>query len=530
MTNESGNELGNELGVVAAPHQLATEVGATVLRAGGNAFDAAVAVALAIGVTQPYHSGIGGGCNITYCTATGQLGHINARGPAPAALSRNHFLKPDGSPDHDLATVGALAVTIPSFVAGLHQLHRGRGRLAWADVCLAPQATAEQGFAADFMLARVYANEKTAAKVARYSGTTGLGQPIAKGATVIQPQMAATLAAIAADPRAPYTGSIARALVATVQRHGGVLTDADLATYQPAETPLHQITYRDWQIFAPGLPTIGSLQTLLALQSLQAQDLSQLDAGSPAHLHLVAETIRGTYALRAEMGSDAEAARIADAAYAAQLAAKLHPDRVHPTTFAPLPNDSCTSHFCVADGDGNVVAQTQTIRSHFGCGIIDPATGIVLNDSVGDFSLQPGQITTQGIRYHGSYNLVAPGAEPASSQSPLIARHEGSGDLLAAGAAGGPRIVSATVQGVINQIDFEMTPEQATALPRVHSHGPITDVEPTSAATEALAALGHQVEALTPLGIMQTIRRRAGRWQGGADPRSPGSAVVVTRV
>jgi len=353
-----------------------------------------------------------------------------------------------------------------------------------------------------------------------------LGAPVAEGERVTQPQMAATLAAIAANPRAIYEGEIARQLVATVAQTGGVLSLNDLNNYQPQETELHRIQYRDWQILAPGLPTIGSLQMLLTLQILQRHDLNTLTVGSPAQLHLVAEAIRGTYALRAEMGSEAEAATLIDAAYAERIAATIQPDRVQPSHFAEVGSESCTSHFCVADGDGNVVSQTQTVRSHFGCGVIDPETGIVLNDSVGDFSLQPGQITTQGLRYQGTYNLVAPGAEPASSQSPLLARHHTTDDLIAAGAAGGPRIVSATVQGLINQIDYGMTAAEAAAMPRIHSHGPITDLEAASNAADALVALGHQVER-TAVGIMQTIRRQNRTWSGGADPRSPGAAIVV---
>lgn len=516
-----------QLGVVAAPHHLATNVGAEILRNGGNAFDAAVGISLAIGVAQPYHSGIGGGCNSTYRMADGTLGHINARGPAPQALTREHFLKEDDTPDPLLANVGGLAVTIPSLTAGLYQLHQGRGRLSWAEVCLAPQAIAVNGFTADFMLARVYTRAATVQKVARHSIASPFGKPLTEGQQIVQPQMAATLATIAADPRAVYSGEIARQLVTTVQRTGGVLALADLEAYRPQETPLHQIAYRDWQIFAPGLPTIGSLQTLLALQVLQHHDFSQVQAGSAAHYHLVAEAIRGTYALRAQMGSDAEAATLSEAHYAERLAAAIQPDRVQPNHIAALTIDAGTSHFCVADAEGNIVSQTQTVRSHFGCGVIDPETGIVLNDSVGDFSLQPGQVTTQGIRYQGNYNLVAPGAEPASSQSPLIAVHPASGDLLAAGAAGGPMIVSATVQGVINQIDFGMTPAAATAFPRIHTHGPITNVEPTSAVTKALSTLGHQVEQMEAIAIMQTIRRQDGAWTGGADPRSPGKAASL---
>ena len=334
-----------QLGVVAAPHSLATAVGTEILQNGGNAFDAAVAISLAIGVAQPYHSGIGGGGNSTFRMADGTMGHINARGPAPQKLTREQFLRADGTPEHSRATIGGLAVTIPSLTAGLYRLHHGRGRLPWADLCLAPRPIATAGFPADFMLARVYSRRETVDKINRHPSGTALGQPIQEGEHVVQPQMGETLAAIAADPRAVYGGAIAHQLIATVERTGGVLALADLEAYQPQEVPLHQIAYRDWQIFAPGLPTIGSLQTLLTLQILQHHDLNQLQVGSPAHYHLLAEAIRGTYALRAQMESDAEAAKLIEARYAQQLAAAIQPDHVHPTHFTDIRTDSCTSHF-----------------------------------------------------------------------------------------------------------------------------------------------------------------------------------------
>lgn len=534
-------------GIVAAPHMLAAEVGGEILSNGGNAFDAAVAVALAIGVTQPYHSGIGGGCNSTYRTAGGDVdgdvdgdvggdvGHINARGPASQHLTRELFLDDEGNPNYDLAVTGGLASTIPSFVAGLEALHRGRGLLPWADVCLAPQRLAAEGFRADFMMARLYNHETTATKVARFGGSSPFAEPVKIGQLVVQPQMAETLAAIAKDPLDAYTGAIGQNFVETAQRFGGVLSVDDLAGYRPESTHPNEVSYRGWQIYAPGLPTIGSLQAMLAIQILERFDLSQWTPGSPQHLHLVAEAVRSTYAARAEVGHAKDAVKFIGQDVVDHFAAQIQLDHTHPTFFlkeapknAGFDDESCTSHFCVADDAGNVVSQTQTVRSYFGSGVIDPATGIVLNDSVGDFSLQPGETTTQGIRYQGTYNLVTAGAEPASSQCPLIAVHPETGDVIAVGAAGGPRIVSATVQSLVNQIDFGMDPRLAAIFPRVHSHGPVTDLEPNSSARAVLSALGHQINETSPLGIMQTIRRRDGVWEGGADPRSPGGSVTVS--
>lgn len=520
------------LGIVAAPHSRAAEVGGDVLRRGGNAFDAAVAVALAIGVTQPYHSGIGGGCNITFLMASGEAGHINARGPAPARLDRNLFLGDDGRPDYLRVAAGGLAVTVPSFVAGLDTLHRGRGRLSWSDVCLAPQPLAAEGYPADFMLARVYSGADIAEKVAQHGRGSPFAEPFLEGQSVTQPAMARTLAAIARDPRAVYEGDIGRHLVAAAQRSGGVLEPGDLAGYRPEATPLHETHYRGWRVLAPGLPTVGALQTLLALQILDRFPLDGSGPTSVRHLHLVAEAVNAGYGLRADLEDAATASTLLiDPAVADRLAARIRSGRPRPLEVPEAPPDeSCTSHFCVADGEGNVVSQTQTVRSHFGSGVIDPETGVVLNDSVGDFSLQPGETTAQGIRYRGSYNLVAPGAEPASSQSPLIAIHPESGDIIAAGAAGGPRIVSATVQALVNQIGFGLDARLAVALPRVHSHGPVTELEANQGVpVQGLQELGHRVEHLAQAGIAQTIRRRSGVWEGGADPRGPGGSVIVLK-
>ena len=517
------------VGVVAAPHHLAAGVGARVLQGGGNAFDAAVAVALAIGIVQPYHSGLGGGCNITFMDAEGEAGHVNARGPAPRALTRDLFFEGD-HPNYEFVRAGGLAVTAPSFVAGLMALHGGRGRLPWSDVCSAPLPLASRGFVADFMLAGVYAGGNTADKVARYAQGTPFGEPIREGQRVVQPRLAETLALVARDPRAVYEGEIARRLVTAARRSGGVLSLADLASYQAQTTPLQKTPYRGWCVLAPALPTVGSLQTQLALRLLSRFELAELAPGSARHLHLLAEVVKATYGMRAEVDGPEAALGMAEEATAELLAANIRPGGVHPGAFgrAAPSGESCTSHFCVADREGNVVSQTQTVRSHFGSGVCDPATGVVLNDSVGDFSLQPGEVTTQGISYRGAYNLLSPGAEPASSQSPLIALHPESGDLIAVGAAGGPRIVSATLQALVNQIDFGMDARLAVAFPRVHNHGPATNVEPNSPAAEALSALGHRVETTTQMGITQTARRRAGRWEGGADPRGPGGVSLVT--
>ncbi len=518
--------MNNSLGIVAAPHNLAATLGTSILQSGGNAFDAAVTVALAIGVTQPYHSGIGGGCNITYLTNSSDSGHINARGPAPKQLHRDIFLKED-IVDYSLVQAGGLAVTIPSFIAGLSDLHLGRGKLPWEQVCSAVIPLASEGFRADFALEAVYNNARTREKLARYAQKSIFAKPVVSGQHICQEQLAKTLSLIAKNPRAIYEGDLAQQLVDTVQRNGGVLSLDDLANYKPQLTPLNECQYRDWRVLAPDLPTVGSVQTQLALNILNQFSLAQLGLCSVQHQHLIAEVVKATYLERAKLASNQEASAMIGEEISKRLAAEINLEKARVASFEDEPTtESCTSHFCVADSEGNVVSQTQTIRSHFGSGIIDPVSGIVLNDSVGDFSLKPGDLTTQGIRYQGTYNLLEPNAEPASSQSPLIALHP-NGDIIAAGAAGGPRIVSATLQALVNQIDFDMSAQLAVTLPRVHSHGPVTNVETEDTVAIALQDLGHATEIAGSAGIAQSISRRSGHWIGGADPRGPG-AVSVT--
>ena len=525
------------IGVVATPHHLATSVGAAVLKEGGNAFDAMVAISLAIGVVQPYHSGIGGGCNITWQGADGANGHVQARGPAPAKLTRDLFLKEDGAPDYELVKAGGLAIAVPTLIAGLRSLHSQRGQRPWAQVCRAPLPLAADGFTTDFLLERTYRQMDPADKLTRYAPSATLQEPFAEGQRVSQPALAATLETIAQDPDALYSGALGTQIASHVQSIGGVLEQGDLSSYRPKQTALLACSYRGWRILAPGLPTIGALQTMLTLQILNHFDVGALTPGSGAHLHLVAEAIKLSYMARAECDSNASAAAIAQPENAARLTKLVRMERA--IDFASgiaasgaIPRDagSCTSHFCVADGAGNVVSQTQTVRSYFGSGVIEPSSGIVLNDTISDFSLQPGEVTTQGIRYNGEFNLLAPGAESASSQSPIIAIHPETGDIIAAGAAGGPKIVSATVQALVNCIDFGMSARASAAAPRVHCHGAEVEVEGGNGVAARLEALGHSVKKVRSIAIMQTIRCTDGVWDGGADPRGPGAAAVVSNL
>ncbi|MCA9836546.1 MAG: gamma-glutamyltransferase [Trueperaceae bacterium] len=510
---------------VAAPHFQASQIGSEIFFAGGNAFDAAVAVSLAIGVTQPYHSGIGGGCNITFYTGD-QGHHINARGPAPKNISPEMFYE-EGQVNYNKVQSGPLAVTIPSLIAGLEQLHTGRGKLPWSDLCNRVAELARSKLKVDFMLANVYGNEETRAKIANFGKGSVFEHPLVEGETYRQENLAETLEVLGKGTRSLYQGELAQAMIATLDKLGGVLSLDDLAQYKAQVTELYSFAYRDWHILAPGLPTIGALQTQLALKILKAFPVRDLGHNSKDYLDLVANVIKTTYIKRAELGPTEISQVLSSDDVARELAKALESRQIGALLDADTGSESCTSHFCVADDEGNVVSQTQTIRSHFGSGVVDLATGIILNDSIGDFSLRAGETTTQGIHYKGNFNLLEGGKEPASSQSPLIALHKETGDVIAAGAAGGPKIVSATLQTLLNQIDFDLSAQLAVALPRIHNHGKHSYLESAGQTAKDLEMLGHELGPFGANGIAQTLRKHKDSWQAGSDPRGPGGSCLL---
>ena len=510
---------------IAAPHLQASQIGAEVFFEGGNAFDAAVVVSLAIGVTQPYHSGIGGGCNITFYTQ-GQGHHINARGPAPKNISLKLFQE-NAQINYEKVKAGPLASTVPSLISGLKLLHTGRGNLAWSDLCNRVAELAKRRLSVDFMLANVYHAEETRAKIASYGKGSVFEHPLGEGSSYQQEALAETLTLLARDPDSLYRGELARQLVSTLSNQGGVLTLEDLASYEAHSTELYTFQYRDWQILAPGLPTIGALQTQLALKTLNTFSLRELGHNSAKYLDLIAKLLKLTYLKRAELEPSEIAEALSSDALARELAVLLKRPLTAQALDTDLTSESCTSHFCVADDEGNLISQTQTIRSHFGSGVVDLASGIVLNDSIGDFSLKAGESTTQGIHYKGRFNLLDGGKEPASSQSPVIALQQATGDIIAAGAAGGPKIVSATLQTLLNQIDFDLGAQIAVALPRIHNHGQHSYLESAGQSAQDLEALGHELGPFAANGIAQTIRKRKTGWQAGADPRGPGGSCLL---
>ena len=517
-------------GVVSSPHYLATQVGVNVLVDGGNAFDAAVGISLAIGVVQPYHSGIGGGGSITFLSKKGLTGCYQGRGSAPASLDRARFLDDDGSPDYVAARSGPVACVVPSLVQTLKMMHHDYGILGWKRIVESVVPLASEGFLADSFLAMRSGDADARRKIDSHKSSDLFADVVHEGHHILQPEMATSLGRIAADHNDVRNGSIAQALSGLVQQMGGVLSLADLEDYQPFKQQLVEGKYRQWRILAPATPTIGALQVLLSLQILQKFQLSDCLYGSSQHLHLVAEALKLSFVARGSLDSEGEAVSLGEYDKAVQMAECIKNDRALDVdrAYEQYDNESCTSHFSVADHEGNVVSQTQTIGGIFGSGVIDPVSGIVINNLIGDFSLREGDITTQGIRY-GNYNLCAPRLEPASSQSPIIAINQNDGQVLAVGAAGGPKIVSAVVQALVNFIDFGLGIKASVDAPRLHCHGQQVEVESgmSLGAQSQLRDMGHDVVMEERIALLQMIYKSASGWEGASDPRGPGRASVL---
>lgn len=521
---------------IASAHPLASAAGAEVLAAGGNAFDAAVAVAAALAVVEPFSSGLGGGgFFLLHRAADRRDVVVDARETAPAAATAGMFVGADGEPVPRASLDGPLAAAIPGAPAGLAWLAEGYGRLGLARSLAPAIGLARDGFPVDERLARV--SELAAQKLAADPQARRLflpdGAPMAPGARLRQPQLADTLAALARSGRAGfYQGPIAEELVRSVRAGGGIWTAEDLAGYRVREREPVRIGYAGATIVTAGLPSAGGLTLAQAFNALAQFDLARLSETDRAHV--VVEVLRRAYRDRARYLGDSDFvdgpwAKLADPAYAAAQAATIRLDRATPS--AGLPGGSRgenTTHFSIVDREGNRVAATLTINTLFGSGFVAGGTGVLLNNEMDDFALAPGVPNAYGL-VGSRPNAIAPGKRPLSSMSPTFV--EDRRGVLVLGTPGGSRIISMVLLAVLDYLD-QSKPDLAAivAAPRYH-HQYLPDrieVEPDGfddAWRAALAAKGHVVTvAARRWGNMQAVHvdRATGAATAASDPRGQG--------
>jgi len=498
-------------GIVASTHPLASQIGVDVLRKGGNAVDAAVAVGLALAVCYPVAGNIGGGGFMLIRFPDGRATAIDYREMAPAAASRDMYIGPDGNVVPRSSSVGYRAVGIPGTPAGFGLAVEKYGRWKWSRLVEPARRMAVDGFAVDFREQRNLDSE--AGKLALFADSKRIflrnGRPYREGEILRQPELAATLGRMQRlGWREFYEGATARRIAADMKANGGLITLADLASYRARErTPL-RTKYRGCEILTMPPPSSGGIALIEMLHMLEPHDLEALGFGSSASLHLLAEVMRRAFADRAEYLGDADFVKVpVDVLTSDEYARRRMKsfDRRRATPSAEVgPGDvraghesDQTTHFTVVDSDGLVVTNTYTLNLGYGSGVVAAGTGVLLNNEMDDFAAKPGTANEFNL-IQKEANAVAAGKRPLSSMTPTIVLDREGNFWFALGSPGGPTIINTVLQVILNVIDHGMDIQAAVDAPRIH-HQWFPDrlmCEPygmTRDVKQALTEFGHTV-------------------------------------
>ncbi len=550
--------------MVVSSHRLASEAGAAILRAGGNAVDAAVAVGYALAVVDPCCGNIGGGGFMTLHLADGRNIFLNFRETAPQAATPAMFQDAQGNVAPGASLFGWRAVAVPGTVLGLDTALRRYGTLPRAQVMAAAVALARDGYVFGdgdvAVFARFAANlrhDPAAARTFLHED----GAPRQSGERLVQPELAATLADIAAHgPDAFYRGRIPVAVAGAAAAGGGIITAADFAAYGVTESAPLTCTFQGWTFVSAAPPSSGGVTLCETLDILDGFDLRAMGYHSAAAVHVMAEAMRQAYVDRnSDLGDPAFVSnplgRLLSPSYAAALRAAIGP-RATPsrdvTAQTPPHERTETTHFSVLDAAGNAVAVTYTLNGAFGAGVMAPDAGFLLNDEMDDFTVKPGRPNLFGL-VQGEANAIAPGKRPLSSMAPTIVLRDGRVALVL-GSPGGARIITTVLETALNVLVFGLTPQEAVDVPRFHEQWLPDEifVEPRalSADTEAaLRGMGYVITPQQPWGAAELIAvgstlseaaalpssgndaaavapLRPGRLYGASDPRRPAGAAV----
>lgn len=467
-------------GAVSSNSPYATQAGLEILKQGGNAFDAAAAIALVLGVVEPHHSGIGGGCfHVFYDKKNDQFHGVDARGVAPKNAHQDMFLDKDGQVDLSLTEFSGRSVAVPALYRAMDQLLKQHGTMTWKQVSAPAIRLCREGFYCGFAYARISDTPEAEHNRAAYEGFRELylnqDRPRQFGELVKNPDLADTMEAVAEHGVDWfYSGPIADEMVRQVNKYQGVLTKEDLIGCAPKERPVVRGTYRGNEIISMPPPSSGGSHIIQLLNILENFDLRGMGFHSADSTHVIAEAMKLMFADRSVAMGDPDfvkvnVEKIISKEYGRELAAKIDMNRAQ--EFAPTEGieakeyRGCTSNFTVMDKFGNVLSQTQTIRNWWGCGVVIPGRGFVMNNAMADFSPKVGVRTTQGLAY-GTANAVRPGKTPLSSMSPTIVMRDGK-PIMSVGAAGGPRIITSTLQLILNTLDYDMMMDSAVKCPHM---------------------------------------------------------------
>jgi gamma-glutamyltranspeptidase/glutathione hydrolase len=470
--------------MVAAQHELASKIGVEIMKKGGNAVDAAVAVGLALAVVYPEAGNIGGGGFMLIRKANGEVHAIDYREMAPKAANRNVFVDKDGKliRGEGSSTLGYRASGVPGTIAGFDMAFKkyGSGKVRWSDVVEPARLLALNGYSLSYRIAELFKSYK--GNLSKYEESNRIflngGKYFEEGQIFKQPDLAKTMLRIeTGGAKEFYTGMTARLIADDMKAHGGLITLEDLKNYKPVERTALRGTYRGHEVITMPPPSSGGIVMLQVLNMLESYDIRSMQFNSAAKYHVLTEAMRRAFADRAEFMGDPDFAdvplkRLIDKKYIEQRRSTIDPAKAslsseigHGEIIGKEPME--TTNFTVADSAGNVVANTYTLNDLYGSAVTVKGTGMLLNDEMDDFAAQPGKPNMFGL-IQGEKNSVQPGKRPLSSMTPTIVLKKDGSLWFAVGARGGPRIISAVIQTVINVIDHGMDIQEAIDAPRIH--------------------------------------------------------------
>ena len=530
-------------GMAATSHYLASQIARDVMQDGGNAVDAAVTAGFALAVTQPRSGNIGGGGFMLISDEdSGKVVAIDYREKAPAAAFETMFQNDAGEAVPELSRYTHNASGVPGTVAGLALALDEYGTLSLAEALAPAIDLAENGFALPqrFVEGIEQASERFEqwpASRAKFFKPDGSRYQV--GDIYRQPALAATLKRIAEHgPREFYEGETAKLIAAEMEKHGGLMTAEDLADYRPAiREPVHG-TYRGYDVYAMSPPSSGGAHIVQMLNILEGYDIGAMGFNSARTIHVMSEAMKRAYADRAEYLGDTDfvdvpLAGITSKAYADALREQIDLGRATPSDSIaagdPLPYESNeTTHFSIADDSGLAVSNTYTLNFSYGSGIVVEGAGFLLNNEMDDFSAKPGTPNAYGL-IGGEANKIEPEKRMLSSMTPTIVKKDGK-NVLVTGSPGGSRIITTTLQVVMNVIDHGMNVQSAVSVPRIHHQWLPDEIrieEGISPDTIGLLeSMGHTVSQQAAMGAAQSVLIEDGRFYGGADPRRSTSSAL----
>ncbi|CNF90487.1 gamma-glutamyltransferase [Yersinia enterocolitica] len=466
-------------GMVVTSQYLASQVGTDILKMGGNAVDAAVAVGYAQAVVNPCCGNIGGGGFMTIHLADGTDTFINFRETAPAAASADMYLDKEGKVTKDASLYGYLAAGVPGTVLGMDSAQKKYGKLTRQQVMAPAIKLAREGFVLtradtdilDTTVKRFRQDPESARIFLRKNG-----EALQPGDRLIQADLADTLTAISEKgPDAFYQGKIPQSVEAAAKKGGGILTTADFANYKITETAPITCSYRGYKFVSSPPPSSGGVTLCETLNVLEGYDLKSMGFNSAAYIHTLTEAMRHAYMDRNTFLGDPEFVknpidRLLSKSYAADIRKQIVANKATPSVEVQpgmQPHEKPeTTHYSIVDHDGNAVSTTYTVNGRFGAVVIAPGTGFFLNDEMDDFTVKVGEQNLYGL-VQGATNSIAPGKRPLSSMSPTLVTKDGK-TFMVLGSPGGSRIITITLQTALNVIDHGMAPQEAVDAPRIH--------------------------------------------------------------